>query len=48
MTLIRTLQALAALVLFAGLAAQAQGTAEPAVALQGMDVVSYFKDAGPQ
>ena len=27
--------------------AHAQNTAEPAVALQGMDVVSYFKDGGP-
>ena len=34
-------------VLFTSLPAQAQVAAEPAVALQGMDVVSYFKDGGP-
>ncbi len=35
------------LALSAGLPAQAQGTAEPATALRGMDVVSYFKTGGP-
>lgn len=39
--------ALLALVLLPGLAAHAQGTAEPAAALQGMDVVSYFQPGGP-
>jgi YHS domain-containing protein len=47
MTSIRTLLAFLAFVLFAGLPVHAQGSAEPAVALQGMDVVSYFKDGGP-
>jgi YHS domain-containing protein len=51
-TSIRPLLAFVALLLFTGLPAHAQstaapGTAEPAVALQGMDVVSYFKDGGP-
>jgi YHS domain-containing protein len=46
-TSIRTFWALVALVLFTGLPAHAQGTAEPAVALRGTDVVSYFKDGGP-
>jgi YHS domain-containing protein len=46
-TSIRTFLAFVALSLFTGLPAHAQGTAEPAVALQGMDVVSYFKDGGP-
>jgi len=39
--------AFVALVLLTALPAHAQGTAEPAAALQGMDVVSYFKDGGP-
>ena len=47
MTSIRALLALFALAFFAGLPAHAQSTAEPAAALQGMDVVSYFKDGGP-
>lgn len=47
MTSIRTLLAFVALVLFISVPAHAQRTAEPAVALQGMDVVSYFKDGGP-
>jgi YHS domain-containing protein len=47
MTSIRKLLALFALLLFAGLPAQAQGTAEPVAALNGVDVVSYFKDGGP-
>jgi len=47
MTSIRALVASFALALFAGLPAHAQSAAEPAAALQGMDVVSYFKDGGP-
>lgn len=47
MTSIRTVLAFVTLVLFTGLPAHAQGTAEPAVVLQGTDVVSYFKDGGP-
>ena len=47
MTYRRASLAFIALVLFTGLPAHAQGTAEPAVALQGMDVVSYFKEGGP-
>jgi hypothetical protein len=43
----RSVLAFLALVLCTGLQADAQGGAEPAVALQGMDVVSYFKDGGP-
>jgi YHS domain-containing protein len=35
------------LALLTAVPAHAQNTAEPAVALQGMDVVSYFKDGGP-
>ena len=35
------------LALCAAAPAQAQATAEPAPALQGMDVVSYFQAAGP-
>jgi YHS domain-containing protein len=33
--------------LLTGLTARAQVSAEPALALQGMDVVSYFKHGGP-
>jgi YHS domain-containing protein len=44
---IRNFLAFIALALVTGLPAHAQGTAEPAVALQGMDVVSYFKEGGP-
>jgi YHS domain-containing protein len=47
MTSIRTFLAFLALVAFTALTAQAQAPAEPAAALQGMDVVSYFKDGGP-
>jgi YHS domain-containing protein len=47
MTCVRTLLALLALAFFAGLPAQAQNIAEPAAALRGMDVVSYFKAGGP-
>ena len=43
----RTFLAFVAWVLFAGLPAHAQDRAEPAAALQGMDVVSYFKEGGP-
>jgi YHS domain-containing protein len=46
-TSIRALLAFVALVVFTGLPAQAQSTAEPAVALRGMDVVSYFQAGGP-
>jgi YHS domain-containing protein len=46
-TSIRTFLALGALVLFTAQPARAQGTAELALALQGMDVVSYFKAGGP-
>lgn len=35
------------MMLCAALPADAQGTAEPVTALQGMDVVSYFQDGGP-
>ena len=47
MIFIRAFKVFVTLLLFAALCAQAQGTAGPAVALQGMDVVSYFKDGGP-
>jgi YHS domain-containing protein len=47
MTSLRTFLAFITLVLFTGLPAQAQAPAELAAALQGMDVVSYFKDGGP-
>ncbi|MDZ7591264.1 MAG: YHS domain-containing (seleno)protein [Rubrivivax sp.] len=43
----RALLALFASALFAFLPAHAQTTAEPGVALRGMDVVSYFKSGGP-
>jgi YHS domain-containing protein len=43
----RTLLAWFALLPMAVVPAHAQGTAEPAPALQGMDVVSYFDAAGP-
>lgn len=44
---LRIFLAFITLVVFTGLPAQAQAPAEPAAALQGMDVVSYFKDGGP-
>lgn len=47
MTLLRALQAWFACLLLACAPAQAQGSVEPAAALQGMDVVSYFKGGGP-
>lgn len=47
MTSLRTFLAFITLVLFTVLPAQAQAPAEPAAALQGLDVVSYFKDGGP-
>jgi YHS domain-containing protein len=47
MTSLRTFLAFITLVLFTVVPAQAQAAAEPAAALQGMDVVSYFKDGGP-
>lgn len=47
MSAIRTFLACFALIVFTGLPAHAQGTASPAVALQGMDVVSYFRAGGP-
>lgn len=43
----RNLLACLTLALFSTFPAWAQRTPEPAVALQGMDVVSYFKDGGP-
>ena len=47
MTSLRRLLACFALPLWLATPAQAQATAEPAPALQGMDVVSYFHAAGP-
>lgn len=47
MTSLRALLAFIAVALFAGLPVRAQGTTEPAVALQGIDVVSYFQASGP-
>lgn len=47
MTSLRAFLAFFAMVLFTGMLAHAQGTAEPGAALQGMDVVSYFKEGGP-
>jgi YHS domain-containing protein len=47
MTQRRNLLAVLALTLCAAAPAHAQATAEPATALQGMDVVSYFHAAGP-
>jgi len=47
MTSLRRLLAAFALALWAVAPAHAQATAEPAPALQGMDVVSYFHAAGP-
>lgn len=47
MAAFRTVLAALALVLLAALPAQAQGSSRPTVALQGMDVVSYFRDGGP-
>ncbi|MBL8316060.1 MAG: hypothetical protein JNK55_20170 [Rubrivivax sp.] len=44
---IRRLLAFFALLMTVGLHSNAQTTAEPAAALNGMDVVSYFKDGGP-
>lgn len=46
MTLLRALLAIMAVAFFAAAPARGQAPAEPAVALQGMDVVSYFK-GGP-
>jgi len=43
----RFLLAVATLGPFAGPRARAQSTAEPAPALRGMDVVSYFQPGGP-
>jgi YHS domain-containing protein len=47
MTSLRTLLAFISCVLLAVGPAQAQSTAEPAAALRGMDVVSYFQAGGP-
>lgn len=47
MSVVRQFLAFVMLIVFTALPAQAQGTAPPAVALQGMDVVSYFSDGGP-
>jgi YHS domain-containing protein len=47
MTSLRTFLALFAFALFAALPAEAQVTTEPAAALRGMDVVSYFQPGGP-
>ena len=47
MTSLRAFLASIALILFTGLPAQAQGTAEPVPALRGIDVVSYFQAGGP-
>jgi hypothetical protein len=50
MSSVRCVQALLAtlaLFLFSGLPAKAQSAAEPAAALRGIDVVSYFKPSGP-
>lgn len=47
MSSVRHFLAFILLALLGCLPARAQVAAEPAVALQGMDVVSYFKDGGP-
>lgn len=47
MTSIRAFLAFIACLLLAAAPLQAQTNAEPAAALQGMDVVSYFQPAGP-
>lgn len=47
MTSLRAFLAFIAVAMFAGLPARAQSAAEPAVALQGIDVVSYFQASGP-
>ncbi len=47
MSSVRHFLAFVFLALLTCLSAHAQVAAEPAVALQGMDVVSYFKDGGP-
>lgn len=47
MTSVRACLAFITLNLFVGLPAHAQGTVESAVALQGVDVVSYFNEGGP-
>lgn len=47
MATVRILIAFFALVLFASVPAHAQGTNEPAAALRGMDLVSYFQAGGP-
>jgi YHS domain-containing protein len=46
-TSLRTVLALITVTLFASLPARAQSTSEPAPALRGMDVVSYFQPSGP-
>jgi YHS domain-containing protein len=46
-TTLRSFLAIVTLALFASLPAHAQSTAEPAPALRGMDVVSYFHAGGP-
>jgi YHS domain-containing protein len=47
MAFVRYCLAFVSLAFFTCLPAHAQVAGEPAVALQGMDVVSYFKDGGP-
>jgi YHS domain-containing protein len=47
MTTLRACLVLFALAFFAGLPAHAQSTVEPAPALRGMDLVSYFQPGGP-
>jgi len=47
MAAFRSFIAAFALMLVAALPAQAQGNSQPTVALQGMDVVSYFQPGGP-
>jgi YHS domain-containing protein len=47
MSSVRLFLVFVSLVLLTGLPAHAQATTEPAAALQGMDVVSYFKAGGP-
>lgn len=47
MASIRTFLAFFASILFSAFPAHAQGTTEPAAALRGLDVVSYFQAGGP-
>ena len=47
MTSLRTFLTFVACLLFTALPAKAQSSTEPALALQGTDVVSYFKAGGP-